>query len=333
MSSLPRITVLTESDLRSCVQLDEAALLAVEDGFTRLAQGKATVPPIMMISVPERHGEVDIKSAYVQGLDCFAVKIASGFFDNRRKGLPSGSGMMVVVSAETGFPLAVLLDNGYLTDLRTALAGAIAGKYLARESIDAVGIIGAGVQGRFQARALRLVRDFSTILAFDTDAATLERYVQDMTADSGLEVIAAPDPGYVVRESDVVVTATPSREPVVQAKWLHLGLHLTAMGSDSEGKQELEPEVLQRADRVICDKRSQCFQLGELRHAKNAGVIDETHDIAELGELAAGLRRGRTRDAEITVCDLTGVGVQDTAIALLAYRKAKEMELGLTVGG
>ena len=333
MSSLPRITVLTESDLRSCVQLDEAALLAVEDGFTRLAQGKATVPPIMMIPVPERHGEVDIKSAYVQGLDCFAVKIASGFFDNRRKGLPSGSGMMVVVSAETGFPLAVLLDNGYLTDLRTALAGAIAGKYLARESIDVVGIIGAGVQGRFQARALRLVRDFSRILAFDTDAATLERYVQDMTADSGLEVIAAPDPGYVVRESDVVVTATPSREPIVQAKWLHPGLHLTAMGSDSERKQELEPEVLQRADRVICDKRSQCFQLGELRHAKNAGVIDETHDIAELGELAAGLRRGRTRDAEITVCDLTGVGVQDTAIALLAYRKAKEMKLGLTVGG
>jgi ectoine utilization protein EutC len=333
LSSLPRITVLTESDLRSCVQLDEAALLAVEDGFTRLAQGKTTVPPIMMIPVPERHGEVDIKSAYVRGLDCFAVKIASGFFDNRRKGLPSGSGMMVVVSAETGFPLAVLLDNGYLTDLRTALAGAIAGKYLARESIDVVGIIGAGVQGRFQARALRLVRDFSRILAFDTDAATLERYVQDMTEDSGLEVIAAPDPGYVVRESDVVVTATPSREPVVQAKWLHSGLHLTAMGSDSEGKQELEPEVLQRADRVICDKRSQCFQLGELRHAKNAGVIDETHDIAELGELAAGLRRGRTRDAEITVCDLTGVGVQDTAIALLAYRKAKEMELGLTVGG
>ncbi len=333
MSSLPRITVLTESDLRSCVQLDEAALLAVEDGFTRLAQGKATVPPIMIIPVPERKGEVDIKSAYVQGLDCFAVKIASGFFDNPRKGLPSGSGMMVVVSAETGFPLAVLLDNGYLTDLRTALAGAIASKYLARESIDVVGIIGAGVQGRFQARALRLVRDFSRILAFDTDAATLERYVQDMTADSGFEVIAAPDPGYVVRESDVVVTATPSSEPIVQAKWLHPGLHLTAMGSDSEGKQELEPEVLRRADRVICDKRSQCFQLGELRHAKNAGVIDETHDIAELGELAAGLRRGRTSDAEITICDLTGVGVQDTAIALLAYRKAREMRLGLTVGG
>ncbi|UCG88957.1 MAG: cyclodeaminase [Gemmatimonadota bacterium] len=329
---MPPITVLTESDLRSCVGLDREALLAVEDGFTRLAQGKATAPPIMVIQVPEHNGEVDVKSAYVQGLESLAVKIASGFFDNPRRGLPSGSGLMVVLSVDTGFPRAVLLDNGYLTDLRTALAGAVAAKYLARESITTVGIIGAGAQGRFQARALHLVRDFRKILVFDTDAGALQRYGPEVAAELGCEVVVAPDAGSVVCGSDIVVTATPSREPVVQARWLHEGLHLTAMGSDSEAKQELEPEVLQRADRLCCDSRSQCFRLGELHHAKNAGLLDETHDITELGELAAGTRLGRNTEDEITVCDLTGVGVQDTAIALLAFRKAKQMGLGLTVG-
>ena len=323
--------VLTESDLRSCVGLDEEALLAVEDGFTRLAQGQATVPPIMMIPVPERNGEVDVKSAYLRGLDSFAVKIASGFFDNPGRGLPSGSGLMVVVSAETGFPQAVLLDNGYLTDLRTALAGAVAAKYLARKSVAVVGVIGAGVQGRFQARALRLARDFKRILVFDSDARASERYVREMTAELGLEVTSAPDAGHVVRESDLVVTATPSRDPVVWAEWLHEGLHLTAMGSDSEGKQELDPAILQRADRVICDRKSQCLRLGELHHAREAGLLRTECDIIELGELTAGFRLGRVTEEEITICDLTGVGVQDTAIALLAFQRAQERGFGLSI--
>lgn len=333
MLSLPTILVLTESDLRSCMRLDEEAMLAVEGSFIQLAQGRATVPPIMIVPVPEHKGEVDVKSAYVHGLDSFAVKIASGFYDNRRRGLPSGSGLMVVVSAETGFPSAILLDNGYLTDLRTALAGAIAGKYLAPRSVGIVGIIGAGVQGRFQARALRLVRDFSRILVFDKDADTVERYALEMNKEFGLDVSVATDPAQVVRESDVVVTATPSPEPVVSAEWLHPGVHVTAMGADSETKQELDPEVFRRADRVFCDSKSQCLRLGELHHARYAGVIPETDDIAELGEVAVGARPGRAREDEITVCDLTGVGVQDTAIALLAYRRAQELKLGLAIGG
>ena len=329
----PPITILKESDLRTCVNLDVESLDAVEQGFTRLAQGQATVPPIMMIPVPERSGEVDVKSAYVEGWESFAVKIASGFFDNPKQGLPSGSGMMIVVSAETGFPQAVLLDNGYLTDIRTALAGAIAAKYLAPTEIDCVGVVGAGTQGRYQVRALQRVRRFNRIVVYDRDVELAATYAREMTQELGLDVVVASGPEMVVCDSQLVITATPSREPYVRAEWLRAGQHLTAMGSDSEEKQELEPQVLGRADRIVCDRKSQCFRLGELHHAKVAEVLDESHDITELGELTAGSKKGRATEGEITVCDLTGVGVQDTAIALLAFRKAKERDLGLTVEG
>lgn len=332
MSNTEPITILTEQDLRACVQLDAESLSAVADGFTKLAEGKATVPPIMMIPVPERHGEVDVKSAYVQGLDSFAVKIASGFYDNAAMGLPSGSGLMVVVSARTGFPQAILLDNGYLTDVRTALAGAIAARYLAPEAVKTVGVVGAGTQGRFQVRALRLVRDFERLLVCDRDSAAVERYVPEMAAELGVEVLGQERARDVVAGSDMVITSTPAKTPLVMAEWLERGQHITAMGSDSEEKQELEAAVFGRADRIVCDRKSQCFRLGELHHAATAGVIKEDSDITELGELTAGMRTGRSNEQEISVCDLTGVGVQDTAIALLAYQRARERGLGIAVG-
>lgn len=325
------ITILTETDLRECVSMDRDALRAVEEGFIRLARGEAILPPAMGIDVAERRGEVHVKSAYVRGMDGFAVKIASGFYDNASRGLPTGSGMMVLLSASTGFPKAVLLDNGFLTELRTGLAGALAAKYLARDKLDTVGVVGAGSQGRFQIRALRLVRDFKRVLVYDSDPANLARYVADMSAELGIEIAAGSDAAEVVCSSDLVVTATPSRSPYVRAEWLHPGLHITAMGSDGPEKSELEPAVVSRADRVACDSKSQCFALGELHHAREAGCIPDEHAISELGELAAGIRTGRVGDEEITLCDLTGVGVQDTAIAQLAYERAKARGLGLQI--
>lgn len=322
------VTILTESEIRRCVGMDQEAIEIVEDGFTRLANGMATIPPIMRVDIPENKGEVDVKTAYIRGLDSFAIKIASGFFENYRLGLPSGSGLMVIVSAKTGVPEALMLDNGYLTNVRTGAAGAIAAKYLAREKIDTAGVIGAGAQARYQMMALKLVRDFRRLMIYGIIPEEVEQYASEMAPVLGVEIMKAEDAEAVVRGSDVVVTTTPSQDPYLKAQWLHPGLHITAMGADAEEKQELHADVLRHADLLACDRKSQCFRLGELHHGLEEGIILQDDEIIELGQLSSGRKPGRRSDEEITICDLTGVGVQDTVIALLAYRKATEKGLG-----
>lgn len=336
------ILLLTEREIRDLVGLDAGALAEVEQAFSSLALGRADVPPIVGLA-PDGRGEVDVKAAYLHGRRGLVVKIASGGFDNARLGLPGSSGLMIVVSAETGFPAAVLLDNGYLTDVRTGLAGAAAAKHLAPEGVRTVGVIGAGAQGRWQVRALRLVRTFDRVLVHDTASAAAEAYAREMpgvlAADDlrtggpvrGPVVVAAADPQTLVRESQVVITSTPSRTPVVRAAWLHPGLHITAMGADVADKQELESAVLARATRLACDLKAQCVERGEFLHAIRAGVLDPSADVIELGELTSGRRRGREREDEISVCALTGVGVQDAAIALVAFDRAAARGLGTTV--
>jgi ornithine cyclodeaminase len=325
------ITILNEQDIRSCVSLDLDAIQQVAVGFSKLAVQEVTLPPIMRIDVPEQHGEVDVKTAYIHGMDSFAIKIAAGFYDNHLLGLPSSSGMMVLVSAETGRPIAVLLDNGYLTEVRTGAAGAIAAQHLAPKLVKTAGVIGSGMQARYQMSALKLVRDFQQLAVYGIDPDQVRTYASEMESELGVEVIPVNNPQELVQMSTVVVTTTPSHEPILQADWLHPGLHITCMGADSEDKQEVHTDVFARVDCIVCDSKTQCFSLGELHHALEAGVISLEDEITELGELTSGLKTGRTNDEEITVCDLTGVGVQDTQIARLAYRRAVDKGLGFTV--
>ncbi len=325
------VLILTESELRRCAVMNDQALGAVEQAFTWLAEDKVNMPPIMHVEVADHHGDVDIKSAYVSGLDQFAVKLASGYFENVKRGLPSSSAMMVLFHADTGFCAAVLLDNGYLTDLRTGLAGAVAAKHLAPQNVATVGVVGTGAQARYQIRSLKLVRSFQRLLVFGRDAARRSAYVEEMRAELGADVSEVDSLEALTRESDLLVTTTPSRQPLIRAEWLRPGVHITAMGSDLAGKQELAPEVLTRADLLVCDRRSQCAAMGELQHAIAAGVINEDADILELGTITSGRHPGRSSPDQITVCDLTGTGVQDTAIAALAYARAREMGLGTEI--
>lgn len=326
-----KITILTESELRQCVALDQETLEAVAEGFSYLSKGKATVPPIMRIPVPENRGEVDVKSAYIRGPESFAVKIASGFSKNTDLGLQKNSGMMILISSQTGFPEAVLLDNGYLTQVRTGAAGALAADFLARQNVETVGVIGSGTQARYQLRALKLVREFVRLLVYGIVSEEVECYAEEMSALLDVEVVIAGKAEMVVRESDAVVTTTPSREPYLKAEWLHPGLHITAMGADGEDKQELFPDVFRNVDILACDLKAQCFRLGELHHGLDAGILSEDQPIVELGDMTCGRKSGRRLDEEITFCDLTGVGVQDTKIALLAYQNAMQRGLGTQI--
>jgi ornithine cyclodeaminase len=322
------ITILTEAELRRCVALDAELVDAIEGAFTALAGGGVIMPPVLHMDLPEAHAEVDVKTAFIPGRPGFAIKVSPGFFDNPGLGLQSLSGMMLLLSAQTGRPEALHLDNGYLTDLRTAAAGAVAARHLAREDARVAGVLGAGVQARLQLEALTLARPIARALVWARDGAKADAYADAMSRRLGLDVLPVDSIERLVLESDVVVTTTPSRDPLVVADWLHPGLHLTAMGADAPDKNELHPGVLERADLVVCDSPAQCARLGELHHALEQG-IDVT--IIELGAITSGASPGRTSSDQITVGDLTGTGVQDTAIALLAYEKAKNAGLGTAI--
>lgn len=314
------IPIISESQLRA-VMGPADAVAVIRDAFRADGLHETTVPAPINLAVPGTAGEFHVKTAHVAGVPHVAVKIASGFYDNAARGLPTGAGLMALFDASTGMPVALLMDNGYLTDIRTGAAGAVAAECLARDDIEVVSIIGSGVQARQQVCCLREVRRFDSILAWSLDPSGLDRFCGEMRERLGVDARPAPSAEVAVRSADILVTATPSAAPIVLVGWLHPGLHVTAVGSDGPGKQELEAACLARADLLVADRVSQCARLGELQHALAAGLLTEGRVWAELGEVVAGKRPGRTADDQVTIADLTGVGFQDTAIASAAYQR------------
>ncbi|QRI61935.1 ectoine utilization protein EutC [Shinella sp. PSBB067] len=327
---MTRMKILTEAELRRIVPLDLEAIACVEEAFHALATKAVAMPPILRLDMPEQRGEVDVKTAYVPGLDGFAIKISPGFFDNPKIGLPSTNGLMVLFSTRTGLVQAVLLDNGYLTDVRTAAAGAVAARHLSRPDASVAAIFGAGMQARLQLEALSLVRPIRQARIWARDAAKAEATALDLTARLGFPVRAEAEGRAAVDGADIVVTTTPSEKPVLRAEWLQPGQHVTAMGSDAEHKNELEPAVITGAGLYVADSLAQTRQLGELHHAIAAGLVTEGTTFLELGEIIAGLKPGRGGPDDITVADLTGTGIQDTAIATLAAARAAATGTGTT---
>jgi ectoine utilization protein EutC len=312
------IPVIDEARLRE-VMTSAKAVEVIRAAFRADGEGRTRVPAVINLDVPSAHGEFHIKTAYIEDVPYVAVKIASGFYDNPARGLPSGSGLMALFDASTGFPSALLLDNGFLTDIRTAAAGAVAADLLARERIETVGVLGSGVQARHQVRCLRSVRAFQRVVAWSPTIDHLTRYCEELCSE-GVDARAGSGPDEVCRNADLLITATPSRQPLVRADWLKEGAHVTALGSDSPGKHELDAECLDRADLVVVDRFAQCAAFGELKHALDAALLTRNDVHAELGAIAAGRKPGRTNDQEITIADLTGVGFQDTAIASAAFQ-------------
>ncbi len=323
------IHILTEPDLRAAVGLGQDERVAIEAIYPLISSGRAQLPPIMRIDIPEHRGEIDIKSAYLPGYGGVAVKVSAGFFDNPSLGLPSLGGLMILLDARTGIPRAALFDNGYLTDLRTALAGAVAADHLAVPEASVAAVLGAGVQARLQLDALRLVRPIERALVWSRSAAEAATFAEAMTDELDLPVSVAPSPAAAARDAQVLVTATPATEPLVDLGVLHPGLHITAVGSDAEHKQEVAAQVIQAADLVVCDHREQSARLGELRVALATGFDPE--DAIELGQVIAGHHPGRRSPDAVTICDLTGTGAQDTAIASLATTRCLKAGAGIRV--
>ncbi|TRA99211.1 MULTISPECIES: ectoine utilization protein EutC [Rhizobium/Agrobacterium group] len=324
---MSRITILTENDLRAIIKLDLSAIDCVERAFAALATEAVAMPPILRLDIPEFRGEVDVKTAYVPGFEGFAIKVSPGFFDNPKLGLPSLNGLMILFSAKTGLVEALLLDNGYLTDVRTAAAGAVAARHLSRKDASSATIFGAGMQARLQLEALMLVRPIRSARIWARNHDRAQELAGDFSRKHGIEVTALPDPRDAIRGADIIITTTPSEKPILFADWLEPGQHLTAMGSDAEHKNEIDPGVFARTT-YVADRLTQTRILGELHHAIAAGRVMPDQQFAELGAIIAGEAQGRVNRDQITFADLTGTGVQDTAIANLAFTRAREANSG-----
>lgn len=290
-------------------------LPAIEGAFISYSAGDAVVPPVGELMLEK--GEVHIKYGYMRGEPYYVIKIASGFYDNPMVGLPSGNGMMLLFKQETGELVSILLDEGYLTDVRTAVAGAVAAKYLAPRRVKRIGIVGAGVQARLQLEYLKTITPCRDVLVWGQGEEELSAYRRDME-EKGFTVEGTMDAGELLRTCNLVVTATPSHAPLIYASDLQPGTHITAVGSDTPHKQEVDAEILSRADVVVADSTAQCLLRGEIYQALTAGAISQ-EKVVELGSVIAGLETGRTSDDQITVADLTGVAVQDMAIASAVF--------------
>jgi ornithine cyclodeaminase len=290
----------------------------IEHGFVAYSQGRAVVPPVGELVMQDPPGDVHIKYGYLKGDDYYVIKIASGFYENFKLGLPSSNGLMLVFSQKSGALEAVLLDEGYLTDVRTAVAGAIAAKYLAPSNIERIGIVGTGMQARLQLEYLKPVTGCREVIAWGRSEDKLERYKEDMTA-GGFNVTTTTDAASIVKSCNLIVTTTPSTEPILSGG-IQPGTHITAIGSDTPDKQELDAEILRQADLVVADSISQCIERGEIHQAMKRDVISEA-GLVELGSIIAGDAAGRSSNEQITIADLTGVAVQDIQISKAAMSR------------
>jgi ornithine cyclodeaminase len=321
------IRILTEAELRSHIQLNLAAIECVEQAFHALATRAVIMPPIMRLDIVEHNGEIDVKSAYIPGVDSLAIKISPGFFDNPKLGLPSINGLMVLFGTRTGLVEALLLDNGYLTDIRTAAAGAVAAKYLARANSRKAAILGAGRQAQLQLEALTLVRDIESATLWARDLDRAEASAATLSKRLKIPVTACESVQQATASADIIVTTTPATEPLLHPEQVKAGQHITAMGADAEHKNEIDPRLVANS-KYFCDRLSQVQALGELHHAIDSKLVDPADSFPEIGQVIAQQIPGRADTDEITLCDLTGTGIQDTAIATLAHRLCLQNQAG-----
>lgn len=285
----------------------------IEEGFVRYSRGEVVVPPVGELLFDDPPGDVHIKYGYIRDDQYYVIKIASGFYENVKLGLPSTDGMMLVFKQATGELERILLDNGCLTTKRTAAAGAVAAKYLAPARVERIGIVGAGLQARAQLQMLRSVVNCREVLVWGLSQEEADGYAADM-CKLGFAVETAADPNEVASSCNLVVTVTPSKMPLIDEASIRPGTHVTAVGSDTPEKQELAAGILGRADIVVTDSLAQCVSRGEIYKALEAGVIQHS-SVVELGSVIEDTTLRRANDQQITVADLTGLAVQDIQIA------------------
>lgn len=290
----------------------------IEVGFAAYSQGKTVIPPVGELLFKNPPGDVHIKYGYMIDDDYYVIKIASGFYENPQINLPSSNGLMLLFSQKTGELLSILLDEGYLTDIRTAAAGAIAAKYLAPNLVHCIGIIGTGTQAKLQLQFLKTSVSCHEVIVFGRSAAKLLKFQQEMDV-FGFNIKTTQSINDITSNCNLIVSTTPASIPILFASNINQGTHITAVGADSPHKQELDENIFALADLIVADSISQCIEHGDIAHAIKNKIITPDQ-LVELGDIINGKYPGRINDQQITIADLTGLAVQDIQIAKAVYQ-------------
>lgn len=302
-------------EIRSRLDVD-VAIAAVRDGFVGFSAGKVELAAIGHLTFPDVDGDCHIKSASMSGSDVFVVKIASGFPRNPRLGLRASDGLMIVLDTATGSPLGLLLDEGHLTDFRTAIAGGLAAALVRPADCPAIGIVGTGIQARLQAELVARATSIKQVVIWGRDAAKASSLAEDLNA-VGLTAEPVADIETLCRRTRLVITTTPARAPLLTRANTVPGMRIVAVGADAPGKQEVESELVGAMDLLVADSSAQCLDHGELSWSYRSGDLDPSR-VIELGQLLAD--PPSLDEASSALVDLTGLGIQDLQIAAAVWR-------------
>ena len=291
----------------------------VEKAFEAHGKGKTQMPPKSYLFFS--NGDLRVMPAYLSPEDIAGVKIVSSHPNNPKKGLPTVMALIILNDPKTGEPMAIM-DGKYITDMRTGAAGGIAAKYLARKDSRVVGMIGSGAQAKTQLLALAEVITIDKVKVSSRTKSHAIRFTEEMSRTLDLNIVPTDSNEEAVRNSDIVVTTTPSRKPIVMSDWISDGMHINAIGADAPGKRELDADILLRS-KIVVDDWKQASHGGEINVPLSKGIISKEDVHGELGEIVAGKKVGRENDEEVTVFDSTGLAIQDVSTAYLVYRKAE----------
>lgn len=315
-------TIIHKKEIQSILQNIDV-IAAMEEGFVAYSNGNTVVPPVGELIFEKPKGEAHIKYGYIKNDDYYVIKVASGFYDNPKLGVESSQGLMLLFNQKTGQPVAILLDEGFLTDIRTAAAGALAAKYFAPKHISAIGIIGTGIQAKLQLQYLQKHTPCKTVWVWGRTIGNTAKFKSDLGTDFDIHI--ANTPTEVASHANLIVTTTPSETALLHAEDILPGTHITAVGSDTSEKQELSSNLIEKADLIIADSIPQSKSRGEIYRAiKDEKIAPEK--VIELGKAIQDSSLQRTNEQQISIVDLTGVAVQDMMIAKAVYINFKNQK-------
>jgi alanine dehydrogenase len=318
--------LLGEAQIKRILTMKET-MGAVEEAFAAFGRGEVVMPPKVYVNYPRYNGDIRVMPCYVPSLNISGVKVVNVHPGNPKKKLRSVMATILLIDPRNGLPTAVF-DATHITLMRTGAAAGVASKYLARKNASTLALVGAGKQAWTQLEAVVMIRPIKRVLAFDISRKASELFVRRFAKQYpkiSFEIMKSIEA--CVRPADIVCTLTPVRKPIVRSEWIRPGTHVNAMGADAEGKEELEPALLKRA-KIVIDDWAQASHSGEINVPLRDGLVTRNDIWAEIGQVVAGLKPGRTSAQDITIFDSTGLGVQDLVTASKVYRIARARKLG-----